>query len=155
MSLNLCGAQPGMFWIILYKSHNAPVPYPIMHHFVTEMCTCVHISVTKWCIVGFCLTHCGVCEIGLLGQCPGWWCPGCPSHWVISCHSILYVVWMAPSYTSASTKLIGGYTGITLSVCPSVCLWTESCPLCIFNNTHRIYFIFAHLIKQLQKVCRV
>ena len=26
-------------------SHNAP--------FVTEMCTCVHISVTKWCIVGY------------------------------------------------------------------------------------------------------
>ena len=55
----------------------------------------------------------------------------------------------------ASTKLIGGHTGITLSVCPSVRLWTESCPLCIFNNTHRIHFIFAHLIKQLQKVCRV
>ena len=56
-------------------------------------------------------------------------------------------------YTPASTKLIGGYTGITLSICPSVHLWTESCPLCIFNNTHRIHFIFAHLIKQLQKVC--
>ena len=26
--------------------------YPIMHHFVTEMCTRVHISVTKRCIVG-------------------------------------------------------------------------------------------------------
>ena len=24
-----------------------------MHHFVTEMCTNVHISVTKWCIVGY------------------------------------------------------------------------------------------------------
>ena len=23
-----------------------------MHHFVTKMCQCVHISVTKWCIVG-------------------------------------------------------------------------------------------------------
>ena len=55
----------------------------------------------------------------------------------------------------ASTKLKGGYTGITLSVCSSVCLWTELCPLCIFNNTHQIHFIFAHLIKQLQKVCRV
>ena len=38
---------------LLHKSHNAPVPYPTMHHFVTEMCTCVHISVTKWCIVGY------------------------------------------------------------------------------------------------------
>ena len=27
--------------------------YPTMHHFVTEMCTHVHISVTKWCIVGY------------------------------------------------------------------------------------------------------
>ena len=57
----------------------------------------------------------------------------------------------------ASTKLKGGYTGFTLSVrlsiCLSVRLWTESCSLCIFNNTHRIHFIFAHIIKQLQKVC--
>ena len=42
------------FWIDqLHTSHNAPVPYPTMHHFVTEMCTHVHISVTKWCIVGY------------------------------------------------------------------------------------------------------
>ena len=25
----------------------------ISHHFVTEMCTNVHISVTKWCIMGY------------------------------------------------------------------------------------------------------
>ena len=36
-----------------------------MHHCVSEMCTCVHISVTKWCIVGY-LMHCGICEMGLL-----------------------------------------------------------------------------------------
>ena len=36
-----------------HKSHNASVLYPTMHHFVTEMCTYVHISVTKWCIVGY------------------------------------------------------------------------------------------------------
>ena len=34
-------------------------------------------------------------------------------------------------------------------------LWTESGLHCIFNNTHRIHFIFAHLNKQLQKVCSV
>ena len=28
-------------------------PMSKMHHFVTEMCTCVHISDTKWCIVGY------------------------------------------------------------------------------------------------------
>ena len=33
----------------LHKSHNAPVQYPTIHHFVKEM----HISVTKWCIVGY------------------------------------------------------------------------------------------------------
>ena len=45
--------------------------------------------------------------------------------------------------------------GILVSPCPSVRLWTKSCPLCIFNNTRRIHYIFAHLIKRLQKVCRV
>ena len=40
-------------------------------------------------------------------------------------------------------------------VCPSVRLWTTSCPLCIFHNNSRIHIIFIHLIKQLQKVCRV
>ena len=34
-----------------HKSHNASDKYPTMHHFVTEMCTHVHISVTKWCNV--------------------------------------------------------------------------------------------------------
>ena len=36
-----------------HKSQNASVPYPTMQYFVTEMCTGVHISVTKWCIVGY------------------------------------------------------------------------------------------------------
>ena len=44
---------------------------------------------------------------------------------------------------------------LSLSIRPSVCLWTESYPLCIFYNTCRIHFIFTHLIKQLQKMCRV
>ena len=39
---------------LLHKSHSAPVPYPTMHfYFVTKMCTHVHISDTKWCIVGY------------------------------------------------------------------------------------------------------
>ena len=65
------------------------------------------------------------------------------------------------NYTPASMKLKGGYTGFTLSVClsihpsvrPSVSLWTESCPLCIFHDTSRFHFIFTHLINQLQKLC--
>ena len=38
---------------LLHKFHKASVPYPTMHHFVTEMCACVHISVTKCCVVGY------------------------------------------------------------------------------------------------------
>ena len=37
----------------LHKYHNAPVSYAAMHHFITEMCTCVDISGTQWCIVGY------------------------------------------------------------------------------------------------------
>ena len=36
-----------------HKSHNAPVSYPTMHHFVTAMYTHVHITFTKWCIVRY------------------------------------------------------------------------------------------------------
>ena len=41
---------------LLHKSQNASVQYPKVHHFVTEMCTNVYISVTDWCIVG-CLSN--------------------------------------------------------------------------------------------------
>ena len=37
----------------IHQSHNASEKYPRMHHFVTEMCTYVHISVTKWYILGY------------------------------------------------------------------------------------------------------
>ena len=42
-------------WPAIDLSHtfyNALVPYPTRHHCVTELCTSVHISVTKWCIGG-------------------------------------------------------------------------------------------------------
>ena len=59
---------------LIHEYHNAQVPHPTMHHFVTEMCTCMHFSVAKWCIVGHLsnalwdiyLMHCGICEMGLL-----------------------------------------------------------------------------------------
>ena len=40
------------YWDLLHKSHNAPVPYPAMHHFVTKGAR-EHISVTKWCFMGY------------------------------------------------------------------------------------------------------
>ena len=48
---------------LLHISHIAPIPYPTMHHFVTEMCTCVHISVT------YKIVHCETfvrCIVGLM-----------------------------------------------------------------------------------------
>ena len=39
-------------------------------------------------------------------------------------------------YTPASTKLKGGYTGFTSSVCPSVRLWTESCQQYLLDPFH-------------------
>ena len=65
--------------VTLYKSHNAHVLYPTMHHFVTEMCTRMHISVTESCIVGYgtgalwgahlCnrLVHCGIWDWCIVG----------------------------------------------------------------------------------------
>ena len=45
-----------------------------MHHFVTEMCTHVHISVTKWYILGYCLMHCGIREMGSIVPRLRIWC---------------------------------------------------------------------------------
>ena len=49
-----------------HKSLDVSDKYPTMHHFVTEICIHVYISVTRWCIVGYGLVHCGIFEIGLL-----------------------------------------------------------------------------------------
>ena len=56
-----------------------------------------------------------------------------------------WLVWAKLLYPPLQRSWKGG---TLVSPCPSVRLWTEWCPLCIFNNTHRIYFIFAHLINQ-------
>ena len=42
-----------------HKSHNTLQKYPIMHHFVTEMCT--FLLQVSWCIVGYGTVHCGIC----------------------------------------------------------------------------------------------
>ena len=75
------------------KSHNASDKYPTMHHSVTEICTCVHISVTKKCIVG--------CGAGALwGLCNRSSCNLCSVIWEIK-FSILF-----PRFSSLSTHLI-------------------------------------------------
>ena len=66
-------------WInhdLIRKFHNVLVPHPAMYPFVAEMCTYVHISVTKWFIVGH--LPGGVCELNLfmeIHQVVQW--PGC------------------------------------------------------------------------------
>ena len=47
---------------LFHKSHNAPVPYPTMHHFVTEMYT---FLLQNGALLDIFLMHCGICEIGL------------------------------------------------------------------------------------------
>ena len=47
----------------LRKSHNAPVPYPTVHHFVTEMCA--HFCYKNDALWDIGLMHCGICEMGL------------------------------------------------------------------------------------------
>ena len=44
------------------KFNKAPVPYPPLHHFMTEMCTCLIQNGALWRIH---LMYCEICEMGL------------------------------------------------------------------------------------------
>ena len=82
---------------------------------------------------------------------------------------VLIMAWRRPGNKPLlyplHNEVVGGYIGFTpsvrLSVRRSVCpasLPRPSripCPLCNFYSSGCIHFIFIHLIKQLQKVCRV
>ena len=45
---------------LLHRSHNAPIPYPTMHHFVTKMCTYLLQNAASW---DTCLMYCRICEM--------------------------------------------------------------------------------------------
>ena len=64
-----------------------PVPYPIMHHFITEMCTSVHISVTKWCIVGYLSNELWDLWDGLIVFCYNVWYPNCSIYGSFMAHN--------------------------------------------------------------------
>ena len=80
---------------LLHKSHSTPVPCPTKHNFVTEMCTCVHISVRKiiycgiflWCIL---FGTCGIPDYKIhgahLGPTGPRWTPCWP-------HELCYLGW--------------------------------------------------------------
>ena len=55
------------FWIdSSHKPHNASDKYPIMPQFATEMCTHVHISIAKWCIVEYGTGASSIFALGLI-----------------------------------------------------------------------------------------
>ena len=61
----IIGFQWYLFWLLnlLHKSHNALVSHPTMHHFVTEIYTCVHILLQN---EASCLTRPWLCDICLM-----------------------------------------------------------------------------------------
>ena len=61
-----------------------------MHHFVTEMCTYVHISVTKCCIVGFTYVHISVTKWCIVGY-------GTGALWDL-CHGFIDAWWYIVSW---------------------------------------------------------
>ena len=56
-----------ILWDQSHKSHNALDKYPTMHHFVTEMCTHVHISVINVALWDICLMYCGIWDSRIVG----------------------------------------------------------------------------------------
>ena len=55
LSLVAIGLSVGV-WDMASNRSISQIPQgtsPIMHQFLTEMCTNVHISITKWCILGY------------------------------------------------------------------------------------------------------
>ena len=60
--------NPNRKWLIhpSHKSNIEAEKYPTMYHFVTEMCTHVHIFVKNWCIVGYGTGALWVCATGQL-----------------------------------------------------------------------------------------
>ena len=52
-----------------HKSHNASHKYPIMHHFVTEMCTFLLQNVALWDMTQM---HSGICEMEQMVETQGW-----------------------------------------------------------------------------------
>ena len=64
-SVRMAGSWDYMAIDLIHKSHNAPVPHPTMHHFLTEMCIFLLQNGALWDIF---VIHCGICEMVLLSS---------------------------------------------------------------------------------------
>ena len=53
---------------LVNKHHNAPITYPIMHHFVSEMCIYIYIYSQNGTLWDICLMYCGICEMGPISK---------------------------------------------------------------------------------------
>ena len=143
---------------MLHKSHDGPIPYPAMQHSVREMWTCVHISVTKCCIVGylsapFCNKNVHLCahlcyEIVHHGtfqssDCQlGWW------HWVIDsigysnicfkCLLISMLVWVFLVYFVCFVFFVsfcgGGVFLVAWKNPSNTCISSENCQIWMHQN---------------------
>ena len=90
--------------------------------------------------------------------CLQFWCPhGISFSWASIKdvkHSLLSCYTLCPIFFLLLLGVGGWGRGIVhLSFHLSIHMWTESCPLCIFQNTGQIHLMFTRLINQLQEVC--
>ena len=129
------------------KSHSALVPYLMlwatMHHFVTEMSTCGHISVTKWCIVGY-LSNAlwdlrdGTFDLyivdGLMTN--GWW--AICANQCVACYSwILTGYWICLAKTAESLVMMTGVDCVLNIYVNQQC---NNLPECVNNNVPILSF---------------
>ena len=106
----------------MHKSHNAPVLFPTMHPFVTEMCFCVHIYVKLGYIWDFFLIHCGICQMGLIGK-EGFCIHG--AHKQYSTHTLAVAVAAYKQY-STNTLVVVVVVAVAVVVTPVVVVVAET-----------------------------
>ena len=77
--------------------------------------------------------------------------------WAVCCFCNLTKNLLYPHTPAQRSYLVGIYwfDSVRMSCRPSVRLSHIPCPLCSAYSSGWVLFIFLHLIKQLQKVCRV
>ena len=118
----------------MHKCHNAPVLYPAMQPFATELCFCVHIYVTLGYIWDIFLVHCGVCQMGLIRK-EGFCVHG--AHKQYSTNTLVVVVAVAVAVALAVAPVV-----VVIVVAQIVCSHKSvfnPCLLCLTETDLRNY----------------